>query len=188
MTRAIKKGTGELEGTTYEEQALEGYGPGGVAVICNIMTDNKNRTVSEVRNLFTKNGGNLGAAGCVAWLFHKKGFLQFEKGKVSEETLMDQALEGGAEDIKDEEDLWDVLTEPAAFENVRKTLEAHGLKPAVAELTMVPQNTVKLAGADAEKMWRLMEALEDHDDVQNVYANFDISKEEMERLHRKMVA
>lgn len=182
VTRAIKKGTGELDGATYEETSLEGYGPGGVAVMLNLLTDNKNRTVSEIRNVFSKNGGNLGEAGCVAWVFHKKGLIQFPKAQVTEDTLMEPALEAGAEDIKDEEDVWDVVTEPSSFETVKKTLEGKGLKPATAEVTMVPQNFIKLTGPEAEKMLRLMEALEDHDDVQNVYANFDIPKEEMERL------
>jgi len=182
VTRAIKKGTGELEGAIYEESHLEGYGPGGTAVMLNILTDNKNRTVSEIRNVFSKNGGNMGEAGCVAWNFHKKGLIQFGKGPVTEDALMEPALEAGAEDIRDEEDVWDVVTDPASYESVKKALEGKGLKPTSSEITMVPQNFVKLTGADAEKMLKLMEALEDHDDVQNVYANFDISKEEMERL------
>ncbi len=187
VTRAIKKGTGELEGASYEEHVLEGYGPGGIAVILDILTDNKNRTVSEIRHLFSKNGGNLGEVGCVSWVFHKKGSIQFNKGDVSEDSLMEQALELGAEDIQDEEDTWDVLTDPTSFEKVKKGLEGKGLKQVSAEVTMVPQNSVKLVGGDAEKMLKLMEVLEDNDDVQNVYANFDIPKEEMERLS-KMVA
>jgi len=187
IARAIKKGTGELEGATYEETSLEGYGPGGVAVMLSILTENKNCTVSEVRNVFSKNGGNMGEAGCVAWVFHKKGFLQFPKAQVTEDALMEPALDAGAEDIKEEEETWDVLTDPHAFETVKKALEDKGLKPASAEVTMVPQNSIKITGAEAEKMLKLMEALEDHDDVQNVYANFDIPKEEMERLS-KMVA
>ncbi len=187
VARAIKKGTGELEGVNYEEHTYEGYGPGGAAVILDILTDNRNRTISEVRNIFSKNGGNMGEAGCVAWVFKKRGVLQFDKKAASEEQLMELALEAGAEDLKDEEDLWDVMTDPVHFESVKKALEAKGLKPSSAEVTMVPQNTVKLGGGDAEKMLRLMEALEDHDDVQNVYSNFDIPKEEMERIS-KLVA
>ncbi len=187
IARAIKKGTGELEGASYEESSLEGYGPGGVAVMVSLLTDNKNRTVSEIRHVFSKNGGNMGEAGCVAWVFHKKGIIQFNKGQVSEEALMEQALDLGAEDIQDEEDTWDVLTDPGSFEKIKKGLEDKGLKPIAAEVSMVPQNTVRLTGADAEKMLKLMEAMEDHDDVQNVYANFDIPKEEMEKLSR-MVA
>ncbi len=185
VLRAIKKGTGELEGVSYEEHTYEGYGPGGAAVILDILTDNRNRTLSEVRNIFSKNGGNLGEGGCVAWVFKKKGVIHFDKKGATEEQLMDAALNAGAEDLKDEEETWDVLTDPALFEKVKKALEA--LRPAAAEVTMVPQNTVKLAGGDAEKMLRLMEALEDHDDVQNVYSNFDIPKEEMERIS-KLVA
>ncbi len=187
ITRAIKKGTGELEGTAYEEFMLEGYGPGGVAVMLEVLTDNKNRTVSEVRHTFSRNNANMGEAGCVAWVFQKKGLIYFTKNQVSEDQLMERALEAGAEDIKDEDDMWDVITDPASFEKVKKGLEEKGLKPQQAELTMVPQNSVKLMGADAEKMLKLMEALEDNDDVQNVFANFDIPKEEMERLSQ-MVA
>lgn len=187
ITRAIKKGTGELEGTSYEEFMLEGYGPGGVAVMLEVLTDNKNRTVSEIRHTFSRNNGNMGEAGCVAWVFQKKGLIHFTKNQVSEDQLMEQALEAGAEDIKDEEDMWDVITDPASFEKVKKSLGEKSLKPQQAELTMVPQNSVKLMGADAEKMLKLMEALEDNDDVQNVFANFDIPKEEMERLSQ-MVA
>ncbi|MDO8644102.1 MAG: YebC/PmpR family DNA-binding transcriptional regulator [bacterium] len=182
ITRAIKKGTGELEGTTYEESVYEGYGPNGVALIMEILTDNKNRTLSEVRHTLSKNGGNLGETGCVSWVFSKKGILRFKKEEVSEETLMEAALEAGADDIKDEEDIWEVLTDPAHFEKVKKTLAEKGLKPFEAELSQTPQNTVKLAGHAAEQMLRLMEALEDNDDVQNVYANFDIDKSEMEKL------
>lgn len=187
VTRAIKKGTGELEGITYEEIVYEGYGPGGVALLFEVMTDNKNRTLAEIRNLLTKNGGNLGAAGCVAWDFEKKGTIRFDKKQVSEDQLMEVALEAGAEDIKDEEDTLDVVTDPHSFEAVKKALEGKGIKPLEAEVTMIPKNSVRLVGSDAERMLRLMESLEDHDDVQNVYANFDIPKEEMERLS-KMVA
>lgn len=187
IARAIKKGTGELEGVSYEEHVYEGYGPGGVALMFTVLTDNKNRTLSEIRNLLSKNGGNLGEAGCVSWVFSKKGMIRFDKKGVSEDQLMEVALDAGAEDIKDEEDTLDVTTDAAGFETVKKALEAKGLKPLEAEVTMVPQNSVKLTGQEAEKMLKLMEALEDHDDVQNVYANFDIPKEEMEKLS-KMVA
>lgn len=187
VTRAIKKGTGELEGANYEEHMLEGYGPGGVAVMLEILSDNKNRTVSEIRHIFSRNNGNMGEAGCVSWVFQKKGLIHFNKDQVSEDQLMEHALDAGAEDIKDEEDMLDVWTDTGSFEQVKKALEGKGLKPASAEISMVPQNSIKLAGADAEKMVKLMEALEDHEDVQNVYANFDIPKEEMERLSQ-MVA
>ena len=182
VIRAIKKGTGELEGATYEEHTYEGYGPGGVALMFSVLTDNKNRTISEIRNLLTKNGGNMGEAGCVSWVFSKKGVLRFDKKQTSEDQLMEVALEAGAEDMKGEEDTFDVLTDPSNFESVKKALDAKGLKPIEAEVTMIPQNEIRLVGPDAEKMLKLMEALEDHDDVQNVYANFDIPKEEMEKI------
>ncbi len=182
ITRAIKKGTGELEGVNYEEFSLEGYGPGGVAVLLDVMTDNRNRTVSEVRHLFSRNSGNMGEAGCVSWNFSKKGILTFPKASISEEQIMDTALEAGAEDIKDADDVWEVTTEPTAFETVKKALEASGFKPSESQVTMLAQNYVKLAGSEAEKMLRLMEVMEEHDDIQNVYANFDISQEEMEKL------
>lgn len=185
VNRAIKKGTGELEGVSYEESTLEGYGPGGVAIMLGVLTDNKNRTVSEVRHLLSKNGGNMGEAGCVGWVFSKKGHLTFGKD-IAEDVIMEKSLEAGAEDFKDAEDVWEVLTDPASFESVKKTLEDQGLKALSAEVTMVPQNTVKLVGADAEKMLKMMEALEEHDDIQNVYSNFDIPKEEMERISSAM--
>jgi len=181
VTRAIKKGTGELEGTTYEESVFEGYGPGGVALYIETLTDNRNRTVAELRHLLSKGGGNLGEAGCVAWMFNKRGVLTFEKA-IGEEKLMEAALEAGAEDIKDEEEFFTVITDPSSFESVKNACETKGLKPIEAEITMVPQNTVKLQGSDAEKMLKLMEALEDHDDVQNVSANFDIDSKLMEEM------
>jgi YebC/PmpR family DNA-binding regulatory protein len=181
VTRAIKKGTGELEGSTYEEAVFEGYGPGGVALYIQVLTDNRNRTVAELRHLLTKGGGNLGESGCVAWMFSKHGILTFDKN-VGEEKLMEVALEAGAEDMTDDEGILTVTTDPASFDAVKKACEDSGLKPLEAEVTMVPQNTVKLDGGDAEKMLKLMENLEDHDDVQNVSANFDISAELMEKL------
>lgn len=184
ITRAIKRGTGELEGITYEESVFEGYGPGGAAVMFDVLTDNRNRTIAEIRNLLSKNGGNLGEAGCVSWVFLKKGALTFDKKQVSENALMEAALDAGAEDIKDEEDSFIVLTEPSQFEAVKKALENKKLTSVAAEVSMIPQNSVLLSGHDAEKMLKLMEVLEDHDDVQNVYANFDISKEEMERISK----
>lgn len=187
VDRAIKRGTGDLDGVHYEQHTYEGYGPGGAAVILEVLTDNKNRTTAEVRNIFAKNGGNLGESGCVGWIFKRKGFLHFEKKSVLEDQLMEIALDAGAEDIRDEEESWDVITEPELFEPVKKGLTDKKILPITAEVTMIPQNTVKLTGGDAEKMLRLMESLEDHDDVQNVYSNFDISKEEMERLS-KLVA
>ena len=184
ITRAIKKGTGELEGVVYEESVFEGYGPGGTAIMFDVLTDNHNRTIAELRNLLSKNGGNLGASGCVSWVFSKKGQIQFDKKQVTENQLMEIALDAGAEDIKDDEDVFTVITDPAHFETVKKTLADKKLPPLSAEVTMIPQNSVSLSGHDAERMLKLMEALEDHDDVQNVYSNFDISKDEMERISR----
>ena len=177
IDRAIKKGTGELEGVRYEEITYEGYGPGGVAVMVETLTDSKNRTVGEIRKLFSKNAGNLGESGCVAFTFHKKGYIQVEASKVDEDKLMGIALDAGAEDMQREESLFAVTTAPKDFEKVRDALGKSGIKPVAAEVTMVPASTVKLDGKQAEQMIRLMEELEEHDDVQHVYANFDIPEE-----------
>lgn len=182
ITRAIKKGTGDLEGVSYEESLLEGYGPGGVAVLIKVLTDNKLRTIAEVRHIFSRNSGNMGEAGCVAWVFSKKGILRFSKSQVNEEDLMNVALDCGAEDLKEEEEAWEILTDPTSYEDVKTKLAKKNFTPTEAEITMIPQNTITLSGGDAEKMLKLMEALEDHDDIQNVYANFDISQEEMEKM------
>lgn len=182
ITRAIKKGTGDLEGFSYDEVTFEGYGPGGVAMLVETLTDNRNRTVAELRHLFSKMGGNLGEAGCVAWMFNKRGVLTFPKGPTTEEQLMTVALDAGADDIRDEEDLISVTTEPSSFESVKSACESSGLKPVEASVQMVPQTTVKLGRGDAEKMLKLMDALEDHDDVQNVYANFDIESKLIEEF------
>ncbi|MBI2345398.1 MAG: YebC/PmpR family DNA-binding transcriptional regulator [Deltaproteobacteria bacterium] len=182
ITRAIKKGTGELEGVNYEESWYEGYGPGGTAVMVECLTDNKKRTVAEVRHIFGKNSGNLGEAGCVGWMFQTRGVLTFEKKAVAEEALMDTAIEAGAEDIRDLDDLYEVTTDPGRFEEVRKACEAKSWKPVEAGVQMCPKNTVKLDGEDAEKMLKLVEALEEHEDVQNVFANFDIDTKVMEKL------
>ena len=179
IKRAIQKGTGELPGVSYEEVMYEGYGPAGVAVIADVMTDNRNRTVSEIRNIFSKAGGNMGEAGCVAWMFHKKGYLVVNRTKVDEDKLMTLALEAGAEDMQTEDENFVVTTPPNDFEKVKKALEDGGLVPEVAEITMIPQTYVKLDGKEAQQMLRLVEALEDNDDVQNVYANFDIPDEIM---------
>jgi len=183
IDRAIKKGTGELGGgVAYEEYTYEGYGPAGVAVIVEVMTDNKNRTVAEIRHLFSKHGGNLGENGCVAWMFDKKGSIVFDKKAVGEDELMEAALEAGADDVRDQETEWEVITDPQAFEAVKKVVEQKGWKYLEARVGMIPQNTVKLEAGKAEQMLKLMERLEDNDDVQNVYANFDISAEVMEKL------
>ena len=181
VERAIKKGTGELEGVNIEEITFEGYGPAGVAVMVETLTDNRNRTVAELRHIFEKSGGNLGAAGCVGWMFSKHGVLTFDK-EVGEEQLMETALEAGAEDISEDEGTFTVTTDPSSFEAVKQACEAKGLKYVEAELSMVPQNTVKLDHASATRMLKLMDALEDHDDVQNVYANFDIDAKTMEEV------
>jgi len=182
IDRAIKKATGGMDGVNYEELIYEGYGPGGVAVLVEVMTDNKNRTVAEVRHVFSKYGGNLGENGCVSWIFEKKGSILFDKKKVDEDTLMDVALESGAEDVREEENEFEVITDPANFENVKRAIDARGIKYIEARIGMIPQNTVKLEAAKAEQMLKFMEKLEDNDDVQNVYANFDIADEIMEKL------
>jgi YebC/PmpR family DNA-binding regulatory protein len=182
IERAIKKGTGELEGATYEEVCYEGYGPGGAAVLVESLTDNKNRTVADIRHIFSKSGGSLGEAGCVAWMFEKKGLFLFEKTGVNEDLLMEVALDAGAEDIRDEEDTFEVTTSQADFERVKKALDKGQLPYVLAEITMVPKSTVKLEGKEAEQMLRLMEAIEDSDDVQKVYSNFDLSEKTLRAL------
>jgi len=180
IDRAIKKGTGELEGYNLEEVTYEGYGPGGVAVLIEATTDNRNRTVSELRHLFSKYGGNLGEAGSVAWVFQKKGYLVVGRDKIGEEQLLEIALEAGAEDVNEDDGNWEILTPPEAFETVRQALESRKIPLAVEQLSMIPQSNVKLEGKSAVQMLRLMEVLEDHEDLQNVWANFDIEEKEME--------
>lgn len=180
IKRAIQKGTGELPGVAYEEVTYEGYGPNGVAIIVDVMTDNKNRTVAELRHIMEKLGKGMGENGCVSWMFHKKGYLVVAKAKADEEKLMGIALDAGAEDMQPEDDNFVITTAPADFDKVKKALEAAGVATEVAEVTMVPQTYVKLEGQkEASQMMRLMEALEDNDDVQNVYANFDIPDDVM---------
>lgn len=181
IERAIKKGAGEMEGVNYEETTYEGYGPGGVAVLVEVMTDNRNRTVSDVRSIFSKCNGNMGETGCVSWLFDKKGLIVYPK-EIDFDSLFEAALEAGAEDVADEEGQIEVITDPSSFMEVRDALEKGGFKHDSAEVTMIPQTMVKLEGKQAESMLKLMERLEDNDDVQNVYANFDISEEEMEKM------
>jgi YebC/PmpR family DNA-binding regulatory protein len=178
IDRAIKKGLGDLDGVNYEEGLFEGYGPGGVAVIVEFMTDNRTRTVADVRHIFTKYGGNLGVSGSVAFLFERKGLLSFPAGS-DYERIFEAALEAGAEDVKDEGDAIEVITDPTSFMDVRDTLAAAGLAWETAEVIMLPQTQVALAGKQAESMLKLMDKLEDNDDVQNVYANFDISDDDM---------
>lgn len=181
IARAIKKGTGELEGEVYEEITYEGYGPGGVAVLVDCMTDNKNRTVAEVRYFFSKSGGNLGESGCVSWMFDRKGSILVDKATIDEEKLMDLALEAGAEDVVDEESEFLVLTEPDDFEAVREALQQEGVKALEASIGMIPQNVVEIKEEKvAKQVMRLLDNLEDFEDVQNVYANFDIDESLLE--------
>lgn len=179
IKRAIMKGTGELDGGSIDEIVYEGYGPGGVALMVEAMTDNRNRTVSEIRHLFDKYGGNLGETGCVAWMFSKRGYVRLSSEGVDEETAMNAAIEAGADDFSTEENGFEILTSPEAFESVLAALKEKGLEPEEAEVSMVAQNYVKLEGKAAQQMVKLMEALDDHDDVQNVHANFDIEESEL---------
>jgi len=184
IERAIKKGTGELEGVKYEEVTYEGYGPGGVAILINAMTDNKNRAVADIRYIFSKSNGNLGENGCVSWMFEQKGLIVFDRKTVEEEKLIDIALDAGAQDVADveEDEVFEVYTSPSDFEEVKVAFDKSGLKYTVAEITMLPQSYIKLEGKEAQHMLKLMDLLEDHEEVQNVYANFDIPKEVMEKL------
>lgn len=182
IERAIKKGTGELEGASYEECSYEAYGPGGVAIMLDCLTDNRNRTVADVKHIFERHGGNLGEPGCVSWIFEKKGLIVFERDSVEEERLLDLALEAGAEDIKEGDTQFEILTDPSDFESVKKAFDDQGLGYTLAEVSMIPQNTVRLEGRDAERMLNLMETLEENDDISHVYANFDIPDEVMEAL------
>jgi len=176
IMRAIQKGAGGTDGANYEELIYEGYGPGGVAVMLEIMTDNRNRTAGEIRFIFSKNGGNLGETGCVAWMFNEKGVIVVEKAdnKLDEDEIMLNAIDAGAQDFNIEDDIYEIVCDPSDLQPVRESLEKAGVKIASAEVTLAPQTTVNLKGDKAEQMMRLMEALEDHDDVQNVYANFEI--------------
>jgi YebC/PmpR family DNA-binding regulatory protein len=179
IDRAIRRGTGEEEGVHYEEITYEGYGPGGVALLIQSMTDNRNRTVAEIRHIFSKNGGNLGESGSVGWMFDKKGYIVVNKSAKPEEELFDIVIEAGADDLRDDEDNFEIITSPENFESVSTALKSASIETQVAEIEMVPQNYIKLEGSDARQMLKLMEALEDHDDVQKVSANFDISEADM---------
>ncbi|MGH7831210.1 MAG: YebC/PmpR family DNA-binding transcriptional regulator [Candidatus Binatia bacterium] len=181
IERAIKKGTGELEGVTYEELYYEGYGPGGTAIMVQVLTDNKNRTVQEIRRLFAKHGGNLGENGCVSWMFDKKGLITVDRAQIEEDRLISLALDGGAEDVRDEDGLFEIVTQPEDFDTVRDRLEQAKVPVTSAQLTMIPKNTVRLVGDKAEQTLKLTEELEDHDDVQSVAANFDIPDELVEK-------
>jgi YebC/PmpR family DNA-binding regulatory protein len=182
IKRAIQRGTGELPGATYEEFTLEGYGPGGVALMLDINTDNRNRTVSEIRHVFGKNGGNMAEAGAVSWMFHKKGDIVVAKSAAKEDDLMGVVLESGADDLKDDGENWEVITDPTSFEAVVEAVKKAGIQPLTAEVAMIPQNYIKLEGQHAHQMIRLVEALEEHDDVQHVHSNFDIDQKVLEEV------
>jgi len=180
IDRAIQRGTGELEGVNYDEITYEGYGPNGVAILVETMTDNRNRTVAELRHLFSKNGGNLGEAGSVAWMFDKKGYIVVDKAAKSEEELFEIAIEAGADDMQDEGDVFEIFTAPDNFGAVNDAIKKSGVEPQAAEISMIPQNYIALTGGDAKTMLKLYEAIDDNEDVQKVYANFDIDESEME--------
>jgi YebC/PmpR family DNA-binding regulatory protein len=180
IKRAIRRGTGEEPGVSYEEAQYEGYGPGGAAVIIDVLTDNKNRTVGELRHVLEKHGGNLAAANAVAWMFSKKGYIVIEKAKADEEKLLGAVLDAGADDLQDDGDNWEVLSAPEAFTAVNEAVKGLGIEPASAEVSMIPQSYVKLEGKQAQQMLKLMEALDDQDDVQHVWSNFDIEEKEIE--------
>jgi len=180
IERAILRGTGQLEGETYEEVQFEGYGPGGVGVLIQLVTSNRNRAVSELRHIMSKNGGNLAENGSVSWQFHRKGDISVGKEAADEDKLMGLVLEAGAEDLRDDGSSWEIVTPPEAFEAVRDVLTKAGITPASAEISMLPQNYVKLVGSQAQQMLRLMETLEEHDDVQQVYSNFDVDEKEIQ--------
>jgi YebC/PmpR family DNA-binding regulatory protein len=182
IKRAVQRGTGELPGTTYEEITFEGYGPGGVAMLVEVTTDNRNRTVSEIRHAFTKGGGNLGEAGSVAWMFHKKGTVVVPKPAAKEDDLMNIVLENGGEDLNDDGDNWEILTPPNAYETVLEAVKKANIEVVHSALGMVPQNYIKLEGPAASQMIRLLEAMEDQDDVQNVYSNFDVDQKQLEEV------
>jgi YebC/PmpR family DNA-binding regulatory protein len=180
IKKAIMRGTGELPGVSYEDVNYEGYGPGGVAIFMHVLTDNRNRTVAELRHILSKNGGNLGETGCVGWMFERKGYFVVEKSAADEEKLLDLALGAGADDMREDGSSFEILTAPESFETVRVALETEQIPTAAAEISMIPQNNIKLEGKNAQTMVKLMEALEDHEDIQNVWANFDIDESALE--------
>jgi len=186
IKRAIMKGTGELPGVSYEEALYEGYGPGGVAILVEVLTDNRNRTVPEIRHILTKHGGSLGEAGCVSWMFENRGYVLVDKTKVDEDTLMSVALDAGAEDMRNDpkEDNYEIITTPENMGKVKASIETSGIPVSLAEITMLPKSYVTINEKHAEQMMRLVEALEDHDDIQNVYTNFDIPDEVMAKIGR----
>ncbi len=182
IKRAIQRGTGELPGVSYEEFALEGYGPGGVAVLVEISSDNRNRTVSEIRHVFGKNGGNMAEAGAVSWMFHKKGDIVVPKSAAKEDDLMNLVLENGGEDLTDDGENWEILTEPSAYETVLEAIKKAGITPVSSEVAMIPQNYIKLEGQAANTMIRLLEAMDDNDDVEHVWSNFDVDIKQLEEV------
>jgi len=186
ITKAIKKGTGELPGVTYESCTFEGYGQGGVAILVETLTDNKNRSSAEIRNIFSKKGGNMAGAGSVGWIFTSKGYILIDKASISEDELFSVAVDAGAEDIKTSDKNYEIFTEPKNFESVKTALEAKGIKWVSEELTKIPNSTLKITGSDAKGLLSLIEVLEDHDDVQKVYANFDIPDEVLEEMAQEM--
>jgi YebC/PmpR family DNA-binding regulatory protein len=182
IKKAIQRGTGEIPGVMYEEITYEGYGPAGVALIVETTTDNKNRTSAEIRKIFSKHSGNLGESGCVGWMFSRKGYISIDKSSSDEDTIMTLALENGADDFSVEDEIYEIYTKPEQTETVKNALAAKNIKISNSEVSMIPQTYVKLTGEDAEHMIKLMDELEEYDDVKNVFANFDISKEDMEKL------
>jgi YebC/PmpR family DNA-binding regulatory protein len=180
IKRAVQRGTGELPGVTYEEITYEGYGPGGVALLVAVTTDNRNRAVSEIRHTFTKHGGNMGEAGSVSWMFHKKGYIVVPQSAAKEDDLLNLVLENGGEDLKTDADNFEIITAPDTYEAVLEAVKKAGITPAANEVSMIPQNYIKLEGAPANQMLRLLDALDDQDDVQNVYSNFDMDETKME--------
>jgi YebC/PmpR family DNA-binding regulatory protein len=180
LERAIKKGTGELEGVNYEEIVYEGYGPGGAAIMVEVLTDNKNRAVADIRHIFTKHNGNIGANGCVAWMFDKKGCIDIQKDGIDEEAVMEISIDAGAEDVLEEEKIFEIITAPEDFESVKAAIDNASIPYFSAEITMLPQTTSSLTGKEAEQMFKLMESLDDCDDVQKVYTNADIPEELLE--------
>lgn len=184
IDRAIKRGTGELPGVVYETVTYEGYGPGGTALMIEVFTDNKNRTVADIRHILSRHNGNLGESGCVSWIFEKKGIIQVDSKKISEDELLELVLESGADDMRREDDLFEIVAQPSSFENVKTVLKARNIELDSAEVTMHPKNTVKVNAKEAEQLLKLMDALEDHDDVNNIYSNFDIDNEMLKKLEQ----
>ena len=182
IERAIKKGTGELESIQYEEVIYEGYGPGGAAVLIESVTDNKNRAVADIRHILSKAGGNLGAAGCVAWMFEKKGYIVVEGVKINEESLMEVAIDSGAEDVREDDGNYEIITDPTDFEQVKKAIGGHSIPCLTAEITMLPRSTLRIEGKEAEQMIKLMETFEECEDVQKVYTNADIPQEVVDSI------